>query len=220
MNKSTRDFQESKVIQIKSIAEGAYLLSFKRSFLFLPGQVLELTLSLDEDPRYYSIASSSLSDTIEILFDIKPEGSLSPRLAVLAAGDIIYHSLPSGCFLSTDEPAVWIAAGTGIAPFRSMLLSGLNPATQLIYGARRKENLYFHDDLVKVFGKQYIPCCSREKVSGAYYGRITQFLMEMPVIYPDKLYYLCGSAEMVVDSREILLEKGIPYGNIIAEIYF
>ena len=33
-------------------------------------------------------------------------------------------------------------------------------------------------------------------------------------------YYLCGSAEMVVECREILLGKGIAFSNIVAEIYF
>jgi ferredoxin--NADP+ reductase len=33
-------------------------------------------------------------------------------------------------------------------------------------------------------------------------------------------YYLCGSAEMVVDVRDILIAKGIPYEQIFAEIYF
>ena len=33
-------------------------------------------------------------------------------------------------------------------------------------------------------------------------------------------YYLCGSAEMVVDTRDILIEKGIPFENIVSEIYF
>ena len=33
-------------------------------------------------------------------------------------------------------------------------------------------------------------------------------------------YYLCGSAEMVVEIRDILIEKGIPFDRIISEIYF
>jgi ferredoxin--NADP+ reductase len=36
----------------------------------------------------------------------------------------------------------------------------------------------------------------------------------------DENYYLCGSSEMVVETRDILVDKGVPFGNIIAEIYF
>ena len=34
------------------------------------------------------------------------------------------------------------------------------------------------------------------------------------------MYYLCGSADMVVEVRDILIGKGIPFGHIISEIYF
>lgn len=37
---------------------------------------------------------------------------------------------------------------------------------------------------------------------------------------PALKYYLCGSADMVVEARDILISKGIPFGNIISEIYF
>ena len=36
----------------------------------------------------------------------------------------------------------------------------------------------------------------------------------------DRKYYLCGSAEMVVGTRDILISKNVPYDAIIAEIYF
>jgi len=31
---------------------------------------------------------------------------------------------------------------------------------------------------------------------------------------------LCGSSGMVVEVRDILIDRGIPFGNITAEIYF
>ncbi len=37
---------------------------------------------------------------------------------------------------------------------------------------------------------------------------------------PGLKYYLCGSAEMVVDTRDILIRKGVPFDQIISEIYF
>jgi ferredoxin--NADP+ reductase len=37
---------------------------------------------------------------------------------------------------------------------------------------------------------------------------------------PDVKYYLCGKALMVVEVRDLLIEKGVDYANIIAEIYF
>jgi len=36
----------------------------------------------------------------------------------------------------------------------------------------------------------------------------------------DNRYYLCGSAEMVVQVRDILISKDIPFQNIVSETYF
>jgi ferredoxin--NADP+ reductase len=49
---------------------------------------------------------------------------------------------------------------------------------------------------------------------------VTGYLESLPELDPAIKYYICGSAEMVVDTRDILLAKGIPFGQIISEIYF
>jgi len=38
--------------------------------------------------------------------------------------------------------------------------------------------------------------------------------------FPDVMYYLCGKALMVVEVRDLLIEKGVRYENMLAEIYF
>jgi ferredoxin--NADP+ reductase len=55
---------------------------------------------------------------------------------------------------------------------------------------------------------------------GVYSGRVTQYLQEQARLDPNLKYYLCGSAEMVVEARDILISKGIPFEHIISEIYF
>ena len=49
---------------------------------------------------------------------------------------------------------------------------------------------------------------------------VSSYLVEQTDLDPDLKYYLCGSAEMVVETRDILIGKGIPFGQIISEIYF
>ncbi|MFO7829536.1 MAG: hypothetical protein R6V23_12995 [Bacteroidales bacterium] len=51
-------------------------------------------------------------------------------------------------------------------------------------------------------------------------GRLTHWLEKQPALQNDIKYYLCGSANMVVDVRDILVGKGIPFENIVSEIYF
>jgi len=69
-------------------------------------------------------------------------------------------------------------------------------------------------------GSNYIRCCSAESGNGVYEGRLTQYISEQQSLPKDKKYYICGISEMVVETRDILINKGIPYENITAEIYF
>jgi len=76
------------------------------------------------------------------------------------------------------------------------------------------------DDFDSILGDNYIRCCTGETAEGVYHGRVTSYLKEYPVPDPTLKYYLCGSAEMVVETRDILIENGIPFHRIISEIYF
>lgn len=202
------------------ISQNVYLLSFKRDFNFIPGQWLALGISPSENPRLYSIASGINNDEINILYDIKPLGALTPNMATLKKGDYIYISKPDGSFFGTDEKAWWIAAGTGIAPFRAMLESGLSKNKKLLHGARTLNAFYFEDEFLNILDNNYIRCCSKEKGNNIFEGRVTDYLKLQKNLPSDEKYYLCGSSEMVVETRDILVDKGVPFGNIIAEIYF
>ncbi len=59
-----------------------------------------------------------------------------------------------------------------------------------------------------------------EEGPGLISGRITTFIKESDEIKPENKYYLCGNADMVVEVRQLLLTRGVPFDNIIAEIYF
>lgn len=202
------------------IAPGAYVLSFRRSFDFLPGQVIGLSATPQMPLRLYSIASGHQEPSVRILYTLKNDGKLTPLLTDLKQGDVIYHSAPMGKFVGDEKPAVWIATGTGIAPFASMLFSGLAKNKTLIFGNRSQDGLYFGDAFQQALGKNYFPCLSREAHPEAFQGRVTDFLKTQNSLNPEIPYYLCGSAEMVVDVRDLLIEKGIPFPNILAEIFF
>ncbi len=216
------------LIQLKSvpvlsnieIAPSVYVLSFLRDFNFRAGQVLGIGLSQNDDPRLYSIASGEKDDQVSILYNIKPGGQLTPNLAQLNPGDRIWITPPFGIYEGTNDPAWWIAAGTGLAPFTSMLRSGMGGNKLLVHGGRTADSFYFNEELSKALDNRYIRCCSQESGEGLYQGRVTQFLEEQENLPLDQKYYLCGSAEMVVECREILLNKGIPFNHIVAEIYF
>ncbi|MFZ4414070.1 MAG: ferredoxin--NADP reductase [Bacteroidales bacterium] len=203
-----------------SIAPNVYVLSFKKDFDFIPGQWIAIGLNPTDNPRLYSIASGIHNDEINILFDIKPQGALTPNMATLKKGDSIYVSLPDGSFSGTTDKAWWIASGTGIAPFKAMLESGMGKDKKLLHGGKSLQLFYFEKEFTAALGENYIRCCSREKDNNVFEGRITEYLRQQEQLPSDEKYYLCGSSEMVVEVRDILVDKGVPFGNIIAEIYF
>ena len=155
-----------------------------------------------------------------VLFDVNPSGLLTPRLAELQPGDRLQVSQPFGFFTDEEGPAWWIATGTGIAPFYSMFRSMGTDDKILIHGGRTKDSFYFQDEFSTHLGDRYVRCSSRETGEGLWPGRLTSFLMERESFDPSMKYFLCGNAEMVVDVRDLLISRGVPFSNIRAEIYF
>jgi len=209
-----------KVIDNVEISPGVYLLSWNQKGDFIPGQVLKVAVDNQQPPRIYSICCGNLGDKISILFNIREEGYLTPRLAAVIPGDELLVSHPYGSFHGEPGPAYWIATGTGIAPFYSMFQSGMSDQKILIQGARYLNQFYFEDELEWAMGANYIRCCSRESSCNVFHGRITNYLLEINHFPKDYKYYLCGKSLMVVEVRDLLISKGIPYENISAEIYF
>jgi len=218
-NNKQADIYECTLTNNEEISPDVHLISYKRSFEFIPGQVVKIGLNDKNPPRIYSICSGNQEEEIRILFNIKEDGFLTPRLAVLIPGEQILVSQPYGSFLGDKKPAWWIAAGTGIAPFYSMFRSGLEENKTLIHGVRHLNQFYFEDELEWALGKNYIRCCSQESSCDVYPGRVTKYLSELDVL-PDVKYYICGKAEMVVEVRDLLIERGVPFNTILAEIYF
>ncbi len=221
MKKNDRQIplSEHQLTDNSEISPGVHLITFKRPWDFQSGQVVKVALDHHHPPRIYSLCSGNHENEAAILFNIKEDGLLTPKLAARIPGEKILVSKPYGSFLGTGEPAWWIATGTGIAPFYSMLRSGLGENKKLIHGASWLNKFYFEDDLEWALGENYIRCCSRESSCDTFPGRVTDYLWGVEHL-PDVTYYICGKALMVVEVRDYLISKGIPFGNILAEIYF
>ncbi len=203
----------------KKVAPNAFLLSFRRNFDFLAGQVVGLGITEEIAPRLYSIASGETEEFIDILYTEKIDGQLTPMLSILKPGDKLMVTHPFGKFTDCPDSPVWIATGTGIAPFISMLKSGKGTKGLLIHGVHSPEYLYFENFLKDILGNNYIPCCSTCNHSNYFNGRVTHYLKDQNLA-TDKKYYLCGVAEMVVETRDLLISKGVDFKNIFSEIYF
>ena len=156
-------------------------------------------------------------------------GRLTPRLAEILPGDRIEVSEAFGSFVHDGGPSTWLATGTGIAPFASMIRSGINRDVTLIHGARSVDRFYFLDELQSSLGGSYTPCLkpSRDRdrslkdalslPHGVHSGSLSSVVRQ---IGPTPgTYFLCGGARMVVDMRDLLVEIGVPFDTIVSEIY-
>jgi ferredoxin--NADP+ reductase len=201
------------------ISPGVFLLAVRRQHDFQPGQTVKVGLDEGLPPRIYSICSGNQEETLQILYNIKPDGALTPRLALLKAGDTVWMSEPGGSFIGTPAPATWISTGTGIAPFYSMLRSGMAENKILLHGVRHANQFYFSVEWSHTLQSDYLRFCSGEPTEEATHGRVNRYLEEheLPV---DRKYYLCGQATMCVEVRDLLIAKGVPFVNIVVEIYF
>ncbi len=201
------------------VSPGVYWLTFRREWAFVPGQSIALTLDPREPARFYSIASGADDPLAAVLYDIVPDGLLTPRLAALKPGDPLLCSQPFGAFRDAEGPSCWIATGTGIAPFISMARSGASGAKLLVHGSRTLAGLHERKYFASLMGERYVPCCTRETGERVYPGRPTEWLVMTPLPTAER-FLLCGNSGMVVGARDILIGKGVDFANVIAEIYF
>lgn len=216
MAQSLRPFT---VTRLEPAGPDAWTLYWKRDSEFRPGQVVALSLVPSGPQRLYSIASGSQDSELGVLFNVAPEGWLTPRLQSLTPGQTIYASEPFGSFVGTDGPAVWVANGTGVAPFLSMVRSGMVDQKLLVQGARTKALFYGQEWFETALPQGYTRCASADTGEGLVPGRLTNYLDGRP--WPaDRPYYLCGSATMIVEARDILIRRGVPFKHILSEVYF
>jgi ferredoxin/flavodoxin---NADP+ reductase len=217
---TVNEYMRCKVVSNEMISETTAVLRLNRSFSFKAGQCINITVKNDIPPMIYSISSGEYDETIQILYKIVEEGKLTPLLGGLTANSYVHISRPFGKFLAPTKPAWLIATGTGIAPFLSMLLSGYADNKVLIHGNNSLSDFYFSELLVNLLGKNYIRCYTGNEECNYIKGRVKFYIDSFVKLPIDIMYYLCGSAEMVVDIRDILIRKGVPFQNIHAEIYF
>jgi glycine betaine catabolism B len=118
---------------------------------FVPGQYIDLSVPhAHPDSRGISrsltVASAPSEPLLQLTTRIGPlPSTFKQALSLLMPGDVVQARGPYGTFVHTDThtPAVFIAGGIGITPFRSMLAElasrKLRPATSLLYSNARPD---------------------------------------------------------------------------------
>jgi len=204
---------------------------------FKPGQFVSFseTINGKKITRPYSIVSLPGGNRFELCLNLVHEGVFTPHLFKMKPGDSIETSAPLGFFVIREpaREAVFIATGTGIAPFRAMAPDYLShpQAKQLtlIFGVRHERNIYYRDNFEALARKYsnflFWPTLSRSVPSlGAYFwtgrtGHVQTHLLEAIPGRRDLDIYICGLKAMVDDVRAILKGLGFDRKQIIFEKY-
>jgi ferredoxin--NADP+ reductase len=218
---------------------------------FIPGQYAALGLPPDAErvegsgpeefpetgrliKRAYSIASSSVArEYIEFYVVLVPSGALTPRLFALHPGDRIWMSPKfTGVFtldrVPVDKNVVFVATGTGIAPYMSMIRTHLESEKErkfaVLHGARNTRDLGYRAELI--YAKQrnrnltYIPIISEPHDEAQSWRGPTGFLQDFWLTRPlDRPWgfrpspenthvFLCGNPLMIENMTKVLREEG------------
>lgn len=253
------------LIKLRLVPTGWELPDFKPGqycTLGLPGKAIRNELAeIEEQPpgepnkmilRAYSVASSSVTkEYIELYVGLVRTGSLSPRLFGLKRGDQLWMSTKfKGMFtlghVPPDYNAVLIATGTGVAPYMSMIRTGLANGLKLrfavFHGAYHSIDLGYHSELTMLDSISdtfsYFPTLSHAREEPIQWnGRegFVQKLWEDRLLEekwgfkpaPDNTHvFLCGNPFMIDDMTELLQKDGFKKhskkdpGQIHAEQYF
>ena len=166
--------------------------------------------------RPYSIATPS-GRIVRLLVDTRTRGHGAAWATHAAHTDEVTLELPYGHFLHDaatgdthpdDTPRrrrIFVATGTGIAPFLAEFEQGLRADDVLLLGlATTSEDPTTRLDTPL---PRVIRCVSREDAPGCFHGRVTHYLRAHG-IDPHADYYVCGSPLMVADVARLIRDAG------------
>ena len=213
------------------------------AFRFRNGEFTMIGMEVEGRPllRAYSVVSANYEEELEF-FSIKvQDGPLTSKLQHLKVGDpIIVGKKPVGTLvldnLLPGRHLYLLGTGTGLAPFLSIikdpetyerfekvvLVHGCRQVSELAYGETITQDLPAHEFLGETIASQlvYYPTVTREPFRNR--GRITGLMMSgklfSDVGLPDMdieadRFMLCGSPEMIRDTRALLAGRGYEEGN-------
>ncbi len=210
-----------KLIEKTDLTESAYILKMEKNGMkFDAGQHILLGKANDNDQREYSIYSGSEDEYLEVLIKEVIDGSVSKHLKNLQPGDMLKVEGPLGFFGLNHEKVgshkfLFVASGTGIAPFHSMVKSYPDLDYTILHGIRYCNEAYGQEDYEK---ERYIRCASRD-IACEYEGRVTDFIKNNK-FDRDTICYFCGNFKMIKEAMDLLENKGIPGSQLHAEVYF
>jgi len=210
-----------KVIAVDHLTESTFRLRAERPNVPIKaGQCFNVGVPGAGVNREYSMYSSADAPYLDFLVKEVEGGFVSPALKSLQPGDLVEIDGPYGEFclnppVNSDQHYLFLATGTGIAPFHSFVETLPNLNYMVLHGIREPHEQYHENDYAQ---GRYIPCISKNVAAQPSF-RLTEYLIRHPAD-PGSIVYLCGNRDMIVDAFEILREQGVPGDNLFTEVFF
>ncbi len=184
--------------------------------------------------RPYSIASPPGRPYYDITVRRTSGGFVSDYLMdQVAAGDVFESTGPSGSFyheplMDTDD-LVFLAGGSGITPFASMIREAAEKGSRLkmhlIYGSKDPSDIIFgeelkgYEDKLEGLKVDYVISEPPQEYQGPCGLLDAAMISELVGSMEGKTFYLCGPAQMYVLCQDALESLGVPARRIRREAY-
>ncbi len=199
-----------EVFAAEKLSETSFNLRVKleKPLGFLPGQYVNVSVPGTEETRSYSFSSKPGTDEASFLIRNLEGGVMSSYLAERAsAGDMVELTGPMGIFYLREmkRPQLWLAGGTGLAPFLSMLEKvaeeGTDQPITLYYAVTRAADLVELERVEQLAEKigtvTVVTILAADDEEHALKGYVTDHLSEQDMNGGDVDAYLCGPPPMV-----------------------
>lgn len=211
-------------------------------FPFIPGQYATMGLvgpsgKLIQRPMSISSPSTDLSE-YEFFVRLVPDGEFTPLLWKLKVGDPINIKGAKGKFVLQDDArrCVFVASGTGLAPFMSMietlLARGEEREIDLLHGVSYDYDLAWREWLSEIANDGRLPlryagtvsrpaaCPDWHGLTGRVESVFEAQLDDRGLTAADTTLYLCGNPDMITAVEAIATARGFPPEQIRKELYW
>lgn len=208
------------------------------AFDFKPGQFISVREPRPDGKlitRAYSLASAPRGDnSFDLCLNRVDAGFMSNYLCDIELGTEVHFNGPHGHFVLHDErkDAIFVATGTGIAPFRGMIQWLFAEPSRhqgrefwLVYGTRFEQDVYYREEFEQIASENpnfhYLITLSRPSASWqGLSGYVQEHVREIAKTRTNLEAYICGLNNMVSSTRDMLkTELGWDRKQIVYERY-
>jgi benzoate/toluate 1,2-dioxygenase reductase component len=211
----------------------AFSLEAPAGLAFLPGQYVNIRVPGTNQQRSYSFSSAPGAEALSFLVRDIPRGMMSTWLREVGPREVaaprtpLELAGPAGSFYLREvrRPLLFLAGGTGLAPFLSMLgkLAATNSAhsIHLVYGVTNDADLVevarLEEFAARIPGFTFATCVAAEGSTHPRKGYVTAHIEPGHLNDGEVDVYLCGPPPMVDAVRAWLGERGMAPANFYHE---